>query len=174
MSEAHSTPEKSPPRPSRSSIWAAIACIIALGVVVVLVSGYEGWGKMLRLDCQSNLRQISLRCREYAAAHDGHFPASWGELNFVWEDSNWAKLLRCPSTHHEIGVWTQVDLWADYRLLPGRSTNDPPDRILALEPLGNHGSAGANVLFVDGSTQWWALSRLLGPAVGVATNNATK
>jgi prepilin-type processing-associated H-X9-DG protein len=55
-------------------------------------------------------------------------------------------------------------LWADYRLLPGRTTNDPPDRVLAVEPLANHGSSGANVLFVDGSCEWWPVSRFLGPA----------
>ncbi len=88
--------------------------------------------------------------------------------------SNWAKLLRCPSTRHDIGIWPQVDLWADYRLLPGRSTNDPSDLILVIEPLGNHGSAGANVLFVDGSTQWWPASRVLRASVEAVTNNAIK
>jgi prepilin-type processing-associated H-X9-DG protein len=156
-------------------ILAAIAAIIAVVVVVMLVSAYRAaWGKMVRLDCQSNLRQIGLRCREYAVVQDGHFPSTWVELNLVGDDANWAKLLRCPLTGHEVGIWAQVDLWADYRLLPGRSTNDPPDRILALEPLANHGSAGANVLFVDGGTQWWPASRLLGAAVGIVTNNATK
>jgi hypothetical protein len=178
MAETNVIPNGSRHCPSRRRIWAAIAGIIAIGVVigvvVVLLSGYKAWGKMVRLDCQNNLRQIGLRCREYAAEHDGHFPSTWVELNLVGEDANWAKLLRCPATDHEVGIWTQVDLWTDYRLLPGRSTNDPPDRILALEPLGNHGSVGANVLFVDGGTQWWPVSRLLGPAVGIATNNATK
>jgi hypothetical protein len=177
MAEPNATPE-SPNRPAGRGIWPAIAGIIAVGVavavIVVLLSVHKAWGKMVRLDCQNNLRQIGLECREYAAEHDGHFPSTWVELNFVGEHADWAKLLRCPSTRHEVGLWTQVDLWADYRLLPGRSTNDPPERILALEPLGNHGSLGANVLFIDGGTQWWPVSRLLGRPVGIDTNTATK
>jgi prepilin-type processing-associated H-X9-DG protein len=174
MTETSSASKASSPWPSPLKILAAVTVIFAVGVAIV-VSGYKkAWEKMLRLDCQSNLRQISLRCREYAAEHDGRFPSTWVELNLVGDDANWAKLLRCPSTRHEIGIWTQVDLWSDYRLLPGRTTNDPPGRILALEPLGNHGSAGANVLFVDGGTQWWPVSRLLGTASEIAANNATK
>ncbi len=155
-------------------------CIILVGVVVlvgviIVASAYKkAWEKMVRLDCQSNLRQIGLKCREYAAEHAGHFPSTWAELNLVGDDANWAKLLRCPSTRHEIGTWTQVDSWADYRLLPERSTNDSPIRILAIEPLGNHGSAGANVLFVDGGTQWWPALRVLEAAIETATNSAAK
>jgi hypothetical protein len=160
--------------PPPLKILAVVTVIFAVVVVIVVSFCKKGWEGMLRLDCQCNLRTISLRCREYAAEHGGHFPSTWVELNCVGDDANWAKLLRCPSTHHEIGIWAQVDLWSDYRLLPGRSTNDPPDTILALEPLGNHGSAGANVLFTDGGTQWWSQSHLLGLAAELNTNNVTK
>jgi len=123
----------------------------------------SAWEKMLRLDCNYALREIGFLCREHAAAHGGHFPNTWAELNVPDEDeTNLVKLLRCPSTGHEVGAWSQIDLWSDYRLLPGRTTNDPPNRILAIEPLANHQSAGANVLFVDGSTQWWPAARVLG------------
>lgn len=175
MAETNATSEGIPHRPSPRKILAVIAAIIAIGVVVMLISGFkQAWEMMLRLDCESNLRQIGVRCRMYAAEHDGHFPSTWTELNLVGEDANWAQLFRCPSTKHGIGIWTQVDLWSDYRLFPGRSTNDPPDKVLALEPLGNHRSAGANVLFVDGRTQWWPALRLLGSVVGIVTNNASK
>jgi prepilin-type processing-associated H-X9-DG protein len=169
MAETNVSLTTSHRRPTGRVILAAIASIILVGGVVVLQSVRTAWGRMVRLDCQSNLRQLGLRCREYAAEHNGHFPSAWVELNFVGDDTNGAKLLRCPQTDHEIGAWTQVDLWADYRLLSGRTTNDPSDRILALEPLGNHGSAGANVLFVDGGTQWWPLSRLLRPSLKAST-----
>jgi prepilin-type processing-associated H-X9-DG protein len=175
MNETQTASEGVPKRLSPRRMLAIIAGIIAVIVVVMLISAFStAWERMLRLDCQSNLRQIGMRCREYAAGHDGHFPSTWTELNFVGDDANWAKLLRCPSTHHEVGSGTQVDLWTDYHLLPGRSTNDPSDRILALEPRGNHGSVGANVLFVDGATQWWPESRILGAGVGIATNPSTK
>ena len=157
---------KSGPFPRRFSLrrrLPAIAGILAVVVAVMFITAYlKGWKKMVRLDCQSNLRQMGLLCREYAAEHVGHFPSTWGELNRGGDDTNWVRLLRCPSTHHEVGVLKEVDLSADYRLLPGRTTNDPPDTILAQEPLENHGSVGANVLFVDGGTQWWPASRFSG------------
>ena len=152
--------------------------IIAVAFLLVLLVGCpaweKAWGKLVRLDCLTNLKNIGVVCREYADEHGGHFPSTWVELNLTGEKANWAKLFRCPSTRHEVGMWPQVDLWSDYRLLPGRTTNDPPDRILALEPLANHGSDGANVLFVDGSTQWWPALRLLGSADGMSTNIVLK
>jgi prepilin-type processing-associated H-X9-DG protein len=175
MSETNTISEDSPPRPSHWFIFAAVAVVVAVIVVAMLVSAtLAAWEKMVRLDCMTNLREISVPCREYAAKHDGHFPSTWGELNFVGDDANWAKLLHCPETGHAVGIWSQVDLWSDYRLLPGRSTNDLPETILALEPLANHKAAGANVLFVDGSTAWWPASRLLGAPVGTGTNNLSK
>jgi len=130
--------------------------------------------RMVRLDCEHNLKELSVPLREYAAAHNGNFPSTWVELNFVGDEANWAKLLCCPAAGHGVGTWAQVDLWSDYRVLSGRNTNDSPDRILAVEPLSNHGAAGANVLFVDGRTQWWPVSRFLGSAVWITTNNATR
>jgi prepilin-type processing-associated H-X9-DG protein len=145
-----------------ATILSVIASIVVLGVVVFVLAVRQGFKGLARTDCGESLRQIGLRCREYAASHDGRFPSTWVELKFVGEDANWAQLLRCPSTGHGVGDWAQVDLWADYRLIPGRTTNDPPGTILAVEPLANHGSTGANVLFVDGCNQWWPAWRILG------------
>jgi prepilin-type processing-associated H-X9-DG protein len=156
-------PTASRRRPSGRVILGTIASIILVFGAMLLQSVNKAWAKMVRLDCEHNLSQLGVRCREYAVKHNGHFPSAWVELDFVGDDANWAKVLRCPQTHHETGAWSTVDLWSDYRLLPGRSTNDPPDTILAVEPLGNHASTGANVLFVDGRTEWWPQSRLLEP-----------
>lgn len=174
MAEINDTPDGKP-RASSLRILLFIAGMIAICVIVVFALGYkQAWEKMVRLDCGGNLRGISVLCREFAAQHDGHFPSTWFELNLIGEDANSAKLLRCPSTRHDTGIWSNVDLWSDYRLLPGRSTNNSPHTILALEPLSNHDSVGANVLFVDGSTQWWSAARLLESAVGIVTNNVVE
>jgi prepilin-type processing-associated H-X9-DG protein len=156
-------------------ILATVGIIISVLVVIWLMRGLStAWEKMVRLDCQGNLRELSGPLHEYAAEHKGRFPSTWSKLNFVGDEANWAKLLRCPDTRHEIGTWAEVDSWADYRLLPGRSKNDSRDAILAVEPLSNHKAAGANVLFVDGSTQWWPASRFLGTSVGIVTKDATR
>jgi prepilin-type processing-associated H-X9-DG protein len=142
-------------------ILGAIAVVVLLGVVLGALVMRQGFKGLARMDCGHSLVQIGVRCREYAAAHNGSFPSTWIQLNLVGEDANWAQLLRCPSTRHEVGEWAQVDFWADYRLIQGRTTNDPPGTVLAIEPLANHEGTGGNVLFVDGSGQWWPASRIL-------------
>jgi prepilin-type processing-associated H-X9-DG protein len=165
-----------PTPPRRRVPWRVIAVTVTCAVLVfgaMFVQALNrAWREMLRLDCQHNLSELGVPCREFAEKHNGQFPSKWTELNFVGEDFNWAKVLCCPQTHHETGDWKSVDLWADYRLLPGRSTHDPPNTILAIEPLGNHASTGANVLFVDGSTEWWPLARLLPPKQQAPANNS--
>jgi len=162
-------------QPSARRILAVIAGIIGLVVVVVFILGYRAaWDNLAIVDCRHNLRQVSVPLREYAETNNGHFPSTWVELNFVGEYTNWAKALHCPRAGHNIGKWTQVDLWADYRLIPGRTTNNSADTILAIEPLSNHGATGANVLFVDGSTQWWSASRVLDDSVESVINKVIK
>ena len=175
MSETIAPSPGSSQGPSLRKVLAVIACFVFVIFAVMLMSSCRtAWERMLRLDCQSNLSQLGISCREFAATNNGRFPSTWVELNYVGENTNWAKLLHCPTAGHDIGKWTQVDLWTDYRLLPGRTTNNSADTILALEPLSNHGAAGANVLFVDGSTAWWPLSNLLGASDGIVTNSAIK
>lgn len=109
------------------------------------------------------LRDIGVRCREFAIDHNGRFPTQWLELDWNqtnrFTTSNWPQMWVCPTLGHKAGAWDRVDLWSDYRLIAGRTTNDAPDTILAIEPLANHND-GAHVLFVDGSTAWWPASKL--------------
>lgn len=115
-------------------------------------------------DCGIQLRHIGARCREYALNHQGQFPATWrdldGDMTQGIEGTSWPQQFVCPTVGHAVGDWDRVDLWSDYRLFSGRSTNDSPTTILAIEPLSNHGR-GAHVLFVDGRTTWWPAGHLL-------------
>lgn len=143
--------------------WAG--ALIGIVCVVMVISAFnKGWEKMLRLGCNCNLRQIGIYCREYAATNQGRMPSSWSDLSLDEKGTNWGKLFCCPSVrpHHGPGRWSQADLWSDYRLFAGRTTNDSQDRILAIESPGNHHGVGVNVLFVDGSTEWFPISRVLG------------
>lgn len=143
--------------------------LIAVGIVVIaapilyLVAVMIGLKAHLKDDCRMLLaRNLGVECRVYAAKHDGQFPAKWSDLE--WDDmdgiTNMTWVFVCPTVGHGVGDWKQVDLWSDYRLIPGRTTNDSPDTVLAIEPLSNH-KKGANVLFVDGSSQWWPTKRVL-------------
>ena len=117
---------------------------------------------IMRQECEISLNHnIGLRCRQYAMEHGGRFPNLWADLGPLEPGSNWPVVFRCPATDHAVGQWDRLDIWSDYRLLPGRTTNDPPKTLLVIEPLANHSGKGANVLFVDGSTVWWSASRVL-------------
>ena len=153
-----------------NSSW-VVKILIAVGVLVVaapilyVAAVMLGLKAHLKHDCGMQLRNIGERCREHAAKHDGQFPMKWSDLE--WDDmggitnTTWGRQFVCPTVGHGAGNWKQIDLWADYRLIPGRTTNDPPDTVLAIEPLSNH-EKGANVLFVDGSSAWWPAERVLG------------
>lgn len=122
---------------------------------------HTAWDRMVLLDCQSQLREIGWHCRNYADQHHGLFPSLWIDLRVDETNGDWRIDFRCPYGGHNPGAWENIDLWSDYRLIPGRTTNDPPNRILAVENLADHKGTGANVLYVDGSTQWLSVSNLL-------------
>lgn len=149
-----------------AKIFIAVGIIVVAAPVLYVVAVMIGLNAHLSDDCRMlNLRNIGVRCREFAEVHEGRFPTKWSELE--WEDmggitnTTWPRVFICPTVGHESGDWDQVDLWSDYRLIPGRTTNDSPDTVLAIEPLSNH-KTGANVLFVDGSSQWWPTAKVIG------------
>jgi prepilin-type processing-associated H-X9-DG protein len=144
----------------RTVFWIMILLgVLAIGVFLLL-GVFAAWEKMVITGCRHQLKQIGLECRIYASEHDGRFPLNWRELESL-KSGNGPKILRCPRGGHDQGDWHNVDIWSDYRLIAGRTTNDPPNTVLAIEALANHKAKGANVLFVDGSTSWWPLQRIL-------------
>lgn len=142
------------------TLW-ILVFIIGIFLGMVVKAFLRGWDKMVIMDCEHQLSEIGVECRIYARDHGGRFPSQWTDLTCVEGAENWRRMFRCPYSGHDAGGWTNVDLWADYHLLPGRTMNDPPNRILAVENLANHKGTGANVLYVDGSSGWLATSKLL-------------
>ena len=109
MAENSTIPAGDSARPStRRKVWKTIAIIASIVIVwlaLELVLGFKAaLRKAWRMECQYNLRQIGLDCREYAAGHAGHFPSTWVELSFVGDDTNGARLFHCISTDHEVGA----------------------------------------------------------------------
>jgi len=147
-----------------AKIFIAVGIIVVAAPVLYVVAVMVAMKAHLKDDCRMLLaRNLGVECRVYAAKHDGQFPTKWSELE--WDDmdgiTNMTWVFACPTVGHSPGNSKHVDLWSDYRLIPGRTTNDSPDTVLAIEPLSNH-KTGANVLFVDGSSQRWPTKRVLG------------
>lgn len=151
-------------RPSSARFWLIIIAVMVLSGFVLILLLPAIFSDIWRKECIYNLRTIGLRCREYAVEHGNHFPNTWADLGPLETGSTWDRVFCCPSTHHRPGNWARLDLWADYHLLPGRSTTDPTNAVLAIESLANHASTGANVLFVDGRLQWWSARQVLANA----------
>jgi len=148
-----------PPRRKRIG-WYILGVLVVIGGLFVLLISKQ-IKKIMKYECGLQLRHIGLGCRMYADTHNGRMPSKWTDLREVKDGPPWYKMLRCPMGGHEEGIEAQVDLWADYRLISGRTTNDPPHTILAVEQLSNH-ETGANVLFVDGSSTWLTAAEILG------------
>ena len=157
-----------------AKIFIAIGIIVVAAPVLYIAAVMIGLKAHLKDDCGMQIRNVGLRCRMYADEHNGQLPVKWSDLK--WDDmdgienTTWDRQFVCPTVGHGPGNWKQVDLWSDYRLIPGRTTNDSPDTVLAIEPLSNH-ETGANVLFVDGSSQWWPAKRVLGEKAMLQSTN---
>ena len=153
MANAHHTAEV-----KRGFGPARIACIsvlalLGVGGLLISIGLMEGFKKHARYDCQLQLGRIGVLTREFASAHNGRFPNNWIELESFLPSTNWHQMFICPSTGHSPEAWDRAATWVDYRLIAGRTTNQPPETILAIEPLSNHRS-GANAQFIDGRTMW--------------------
>ena len=150
------------------SIILVAAPVLYIGAVMIAMKAH------LKEDCGRSLRvNLGIRLREHAEKHDGRFPNRWSELE--WDDmggitnTTWPRVFVCPTVGHGPGNWKSVDLWCDYILIPGRTTSDTNEKVLAIEPLANH-KTGVNVLFVDGSSAWWSATYLL--SQGHAASNS--
>jgi len=164
MAESNPNREISRPMSRKMATWLGVVCGAVMVMVLLVLSLWQGHREHMKYDCGLQLRNIGRRCRIYAAEHNGVFPGKWSELE--WndldgiEDTTWDRLFVCPMSGRPVGKWGQVDGWFTYRLIPGRTTNDQPGTVLAIELLSDRESGG-NVLFVDGSSTWWSASLIL-------------
>ena len=153
---------KQPQSVTRQRLRILLPCVAVVVVVLLFSSLMRGCEEWRRMGCALNLKQVGIFCHMYAREHGGNFPTHWSDLRPKLPSSRALRVFFCPSTGHTEGQSEAMDLWSDYRLVPGLNTNAADETVLALEPLGNHGSEGANVLFVDGHVEWWDAVRLLG------------
>lgn len=88
----------------------------------------------------------------YSMDMNDTYPKYWSDLTVY---ANNPKLFFCKTRGGQIPEsCAGVDIWAHFVYLPGRTPHDPPETLLAYEPLSNHRGQGGNLLFVDGSVMW--------------------
>lgn len=106
-----------------------------------------------RTHCASCLRQLAKGCIMYSMDYGGPFPTNWSSVAQKYIHAG--KLFNCksdPASYHD--SIEGVDDWSDFVLVRGIMTDDPPDTILAYEPLSNHRGVGANVVTKDVEARW--------------------
>lgn len=104
-----------------------------------------------RVGCMNNLKALGnvlmLRVQD-----NGGTAASLLSITSVANDP---RLFICPSSGHKPGGLANVDQWPDYTLVAGMGTGSPSHSVVVCCPPEHHGGKGGNILFDDGSVQWF-------------------
>ena len=101
------------------------------------------------MSCLSSIGKASLM---YSMDHARAYPSSWSDL--AGEYAGNPKLYDCRSNGPLRGTIKDIDLLADFIIVPGLTEDSPPDAVFAYEPLDNHSGRGGNVLFANGAVEW--------------------
>jgi prepilin-type processing-associated H-X9-DG protein len=156
--------------PVRESKWPwtrivkALSPLLLLILAVLVILPFTGRPRegAQRIKCASNLRQIGQGIQSYANLHNHQFPKDFGTLLATGDLT--AEVFICPDSNDTpaAGATTQA-VMTDFAK-PGRCSylyfgagmhdTDNPQTVVAAEPLANHKSVGANVLFLDGHVEF--------------------
>lgn len=132
----------------RRAVVAVTTCL--LGFAAILTGMFFGAHVFRtpapRAPCTNNLAQIGKCFKMYSMDHEERFPDSLGYLSPEYMDH--AKLLYCPRS----GTKEQR---LPYILVPGLSETNADSSVHAHCPAGSHDGRGGNILFVDGSVDWF-------------------
>jgi len=105
-----------------------------------------------KLNCATNLRQISLGLHNYAIGHNNVFPPSLGELypNYISDE----KILSCPA-----GRAGAAKGGPGYKYIKGLTEVSQPKDIIVEDLEDSHRGRGKNMLRIDGSVEWIGKAR---------------
>jgi len=103
-------------------------------------------------ECGQRLRRLGFACILYTRMNQGRMPASLSELAYGGYLTE-LKAFTCPGAATEILLREQIDAKSDYVLSPPASGGGPRPIVQDRNP-SNHGGAGVNVFFSDGSLRW--------------------
>ena len=127
-------------------------------ILYVLAQTGAAREKPKRIACSSNLRQIYMALKQYAADYAGNYPPASGTagLEILRRNDYMPEyaLYTCPSTETVCGKNSQslTEENTDYVYIGGLNTNSDRNLLLLYDKANNHGYYG-NVLFADGIIQ---------------------
>ena len=124
-----------------------VAAIFML--VVTLLTPFVNMAKerSRRIDCEKNLRNISLALVSYASEHGEEFPKELKELypNYITNQA----VFDCPGSK-TVGSPDKPD----YIYIAGLKALSPAKSVIVEDIGDNHGKRGKYLLRVDGSIDW--------------------
>lgn len=142
-------------------VWAIIGILAAI-LFPVFARARE---KARQTSCASNLANIGLALKLYAADHCGHFPPADNDLSPL-----------VPSCVADTAIFTCPSA-GDYRLIPypprtppeplatgfasnyayrgGLCDDDLPEQVIASDDVSRRHNEGANYLYLSGRTKWF-------------------
>jgi prepilin-type processing-associated H-X9-DG protein len=142
------------------AVMLTVVVVIAFMAGMLLPALSMSRGQTRRISCASNLKQIGLAMRMYAADHDGHFPPPDGAAGLEVLRANGYlenhKMFTCPATTttRQDGIaLTEENI--DYIYRGGLTEASPVDTPVAWDKPDNHKQYG-NVLYVGGHVTGFA------------------
>ena len=120
---------------------------VIIGAIMLPFIRYSQ-GRMDKIVCANNLREVGLAMYIYAREHEGRFPQT---LQALYDEHYLAdkKLMDCPGS---VSVGTPEE--PDYVYTTGLTVRDPSLEVLVRDKEKNHREGGRNVLYVNGEVTW--------------------
>ncbi len=132
---------------------AILALVVIVGILIGLCpcSFSCSSERARRVACMNNLIMIGKARMMYAMDHTNGVPDLLAITNYAANP----RLFICPSSGHNPGPLPSLRQWSDYVMASGLGTVTPPHAAVAFCPPENHDGKGGNILFDDGSVQWF-------------------
>ena len=143
--------------------WAVPILILAgVGLIAaLLIVQLVNQPRDPKIECLSRLSNIGLLSQFYSAAHNDQLPTNVASLLAYWpgfshrEYRRNLRFLLCPATHHTAGKKAEADHWTDFVMFTNVARSSPSRMPLMYCPPRNHAGIGGNILFTDGSVEWY-------------------
>ena len=128
-----------------------VAAIFMVGIILLTPFVNMAKERSRRINCEKNLRGVSLALHAYASEHGEEFPKELKELypNYITDQD----VFDCPASKIA-GLPDNPD----YVYTAGLKVLSPAKAVVIEDIDGNHGKRGKYILRVDGSINWVALS----------------
>ena len=146
-------------------VGSALVLALGIGLRGCLHCLHDARASARRTTCVHNLKVLSISMKLYADEHEGQFPDKFSALypEYITD----LRMLICPELSakykRERGIPhpfspeptpEEIDSLSSYVLVPGLTTSDDKDTVIAYERGDNHSGMGRSLLYLDTRGAW--------------------